>query len=280
MSLITVILAGGKSSRMGREKARIERPDGERQIDFLVSLARLAGDEIYLSLGNDSVPPVDLPVIRDQRAGVGPLAALAAAHAAHPVKSVLLLGCDLFMLDAETIRHLAVCRDPSRQATCYSNRLDGRPEPLCAIYEAHALAKAEEWITRDDFRARFFLESLEPLMLELPHPAALDNVNTPHELEECFSKLREGVVSKTVTVQLDDEPPQETLTLANTIGGLFEEVRFQQRLRKRLDEVLIFKGGSSAGAGKRLHGGEQIRIQTVSSPDAGHASGSSGDSTG
>lgn len=280
MPLVTVILAGGKSSRMGREKARIPRPDGVRQIDFLVSLARLAGEEIYLSLGNDSVSPVDRPVIRDRHAGVGPLAALAAAHAEHPGKSVLLLGCDLFTLDAVTIRHLLDHRDPSRMATCYANRLDGRPEPLCAIYEPGALENAERWIASKDFRARFFLESLEPLVLELPFPAALDNVNTPHELEESFSKLTEGVSTKAVRVRIDDEPEQESHTLANTVGGLFEEVRFQQRLRKSIDEVLILKNGHPAEAGIRLRGGERIRLRTEPAAGTGDASGESGDSTG
>lgn len=261
MSLVTAILAGGKSSRMGREKARIERPDGERQIDFLVGLARLAGEEIFLSLGGDSVPPVELPMVRDQHPGVGPLAALAAIHAEHMDKAVLLLGCDLFMLDAVTIRHLLEHRDRSRLATCYSNRLDGRPEPLCAIYEAEALTRAGDWIARGDFRARFFLEGLEPRMLELPSPAALDNVNTPHELEECFSKLREGVSEKQVTVRMTGRQEEDLATLANTIGGLYEEIRFRHRLRTVIDDLLMLKDGLPCEAGTRLSGGHHIEFR-------------------
>jgi molybdopterin-guanine dinucleotide biosynthesis protein A len=226
--MIALILTGGKSRRMGRDKLRIVRPDGMLQIEWLVKLLREAGLEVLLSSPGDSAPPIDLPVVTDLRPDGGPLAALEAFHSLHHGKPLLLLGGDLFLMDAVTVTGLIEGRDETRSATCYANRIDGRPEPLCTIYEAQSSALATEWLARGEHGARHFLAGLDPKILSLRSPAALDNVNNPRDLHEAFQKLREGVVAKRVTV----EHPLfagEVTTLACTVGGLFEELSFRER---------------------------------------------------
>lgn len=242
--MILLILSGGKSRRMGCDKLLLTRPDGSRQIDWLAGLAKATGCEVMLSRRDTTPPPVDLPVIADLHPGGGPLAALAAAHAARPDQPVLMLGGDLFLLDAATLNHLLDHRDPSRRATAFANRVDGRPEPHCTIYETSGSSLAAGWLARGDFHARHFLESLEPRVLDLPHPAALDGANTPHELAECFAKLGRGVRPKTVSVRYSgplhearerDEEPVETL--ACTVAGLYGELRFRHRLPLEVEQL-------------------------------------------
>lgn len=246
---------------MGRDKALIERPDGRRQIDWLVEIARPAGGEVVLSMREDSAPPLALPVIIDSSPEAGPLAALAAFHAHRPGEAALVLSCDLFLLDAETIRHLLAGRDPARLATCFSNRLDGLPEPLCAIYEAAALARAGAWLEGGGRGARPFLRTLDPLTLDLPQPAALDNVNTPAELAESFSKLRRGVAGKTVTASYPGSAGMVAVTtLANTLGGLFGELRFRHRLPPLQDELKPLKNGNPCGWETELAEGDEIEF--------------------
>ena len=261
--MTTLILIGGHSSRMGRDKALIIRPDGRRQIDFLVDLASHAGAEILLSMRGDSRPPVDLPVIVDTYEGAGPLAALASFHERRPDEAVLALSCDLFLLDEGTFEQLLASRDASHAATCFANRLDGFPEPLCAIYEPRALSQAKVWLERGERGARRFLRTLEPRILPLPHPAALENANTPHELEECFSKLRDGVIEKTVVVDFAREgiAEESVATLANTIGGLHEELCFRRRLDSKIGEQVIFRNGRPADADTRIGEGDHIEFR-------------------
>ena len=248
--MILLILSGGQSRRMGCDKLLLTRPDGLRQIDWLAGLAKATGCEVMLSRRDATPPPVDLPVIADLHPGGGPLAALAAAHASRPDQPVLMLGGDLFLLDAATLRHLIDHRDPSRPATAFANRLDGRPEPHCTIYETSGSSLAAAWLARGDFHARHFLESLEPRVLTLPHPAALDGANTPHELAECFAKLELGVRAKTVSVHYSGalreargqkEEPVETL--ACTVAGLYEELRFRHRLPLGIDQLAATRNG-------------------------------------
>ena len=264
--MITLILAGGKSGRMGRDKALIERPDGIRQLDWLATIAREAvGGEVFLSVRGDDPKSAGLPVITDTEPGGGPLAALASAHAAHPEEPVLVLGCDLFLLEAATLRHLLDQRDPARPATCFANRIDGRPEPLCAIYEVSGLSQAAGALAAGERCARHFLESLAPRVLDLPHPAALDNANTPHQLAECFAKLARGVVPKSVSVlyfaklrEARGLDAERVDTLACTPAGLYDELRFRHRLPLDFDSLRAARNGDFCAWDDMLSDGDEV----------------------
>ena len=262
--MLALILIAGHSTRMGQDKALILRLDGQRQIDHLAAITRAAGLEPWLSMrDDDSPPPLDLPVIRDRHPGAGPLAALDAFHHAHPGEPVLLLGADLFLLDVATLRVLLEQRDPSRMATAFANRLDSKPEPLCTIFEASAIPQASEWLARGEPRARHFLRSLDPKVIALPHPAALDNINTLIDLAEAFAKLQHGAVAKTIHL----EHPAFTGsfdTLACTIGGVFSELCFLKRLDPIPSNFRPVLDGQPALWGQLIPPGGHIAFQPAS----------------
>lgn len=259
----TLILTGGKSRRMGRDKAGIVRPDGRRQIEFLSQLAQDVGGEVYLSL-SDEAPPIELPVIRDRFPGSGPLAALdAAAHAA--AGPWLVLGVDLFLMDAETLRHLLGNFDSARLATSYKNRLDARAEPLCTIYHEDALRRAEGAISRDERCARRFLESLDPLLLDLPNPAALENANTPEELDEVFRMQRDGVHPKPVRIlyfaklrEASGLGEELFESLAANAAGLYRELAFRHRFSLEPSALRVAINGDFASWDQPLRAGDEV----------------------
>ncbi len=245
-----LIVAGGLSKRMGRDKSQIEIRPGLRQIDHLLQLARAISNDVFVSCNDVTKVPAGTELLPDLHPGAGPLAALEAFHARFPDDGVLLLGCDLFLIDEATIRHLIEHRSPDHAATAYPNRIDHRAEPLCAWYPPAALARAGEAIANEDFCARHFLERLNPQILELPNPVALDGANTPEELEEVMAKLELGVSSKPVKLiyyaKLREERglDEETIdTLACTTGGLYEELRFRHRLSLRIDALRCARNG-------------------------------------
>lgn len=259
-----IILAGGESKRMGRNKALIERPDGTRQIDFITGLALECCDGVFISLRDEGSISIDLPVIPDRHPGDGPIAALesAAASCGGPL---LVLGCDLFLMDRETLAFLISHRDPTRKAICFRNRIDGRAEPLCAIYETAGLELATSALADGKRCARKFLESLDPVMLDLLHPAALDNVNTPSDLSECFTKISEGVIPKTVKIlyfaklrearRLDEETIE---TLACTAAGLYEELCFRHRLPLGIETLRVAINGEFSDWGTRISANDEV----------------------
>ena len=263
MSLHVLILVGGRSERMGRDKALIERPDGTRQIDHIVDLAKGVSGNVFLSARDSEARGTGLPVIADLEPGAGPLGALASACAAHP-GTWLVIGCDLYLLDESTLRFLIDHHEPAKGATAFRNRIDGRPEPLCAIYEASSISKAAKF-SKDTRCARKFLESLDPEILDLPHPAALDNANTPLELAEAFQKLTCGVESKAVQLlyfaalrEARGLSSETVETLACTAAGLFEELRFRHHLPLSTDHLRVAKNGEFTGWDSAVNSGDEF----------------------
>jgi len=259
-----LILAGGVSKRMGCDKSLIMRPDGRRQIDHITALAQQFSDSVFLSLREKDSIATDLPIIEDIHPGEGPVAALesAAATCGGPL---LVIGCDLFLLDMETIARLITRRDPARNAVCFRNRIDGRAEPLCAIYESSALGLAAKALADGQRCARRFLESMDPLMLDLPHPAALDNANTPGQLDECFLKLTSGVTPKKIRVlyfaklrEVRGCGEEEIETLACGAAGLYEEIRYRHRLPLELNALRVAINGEFADWKTRLSAGDEV----------------------
>lgn len=248
---------------MGRDKATLERPDGRRQLDHLISLLQTVGTDVIVSANHPISLPPEVPILKDLRPGGGPLAALESFHAAHPEDPVLLIGCDLFLLDAPTLKTLIDSyEDP---ATAFRNRLDQRGEPLAAIYAPAALDRVPLLLDHQSFCARHFLESLNPLLLDLPHPVALDNANTPVELDEVFAKITSGVHPKTVKILyfaklreargLDEEILE---TVACTVGGLYEELRFQHRLPLAWNALRAARNGDFCDGSTRLAPDDEI----------------------
>ncbi len=260
-----LILAGGESRRMGRNKALIERPDGTRQLDHIIALARSISDDIIVSTNDPSIVPASIPHLPDLNPGDGPLGALTAFHAAHPGEPVMLIGCDLFLLDEITLRELIDLRDTTAMATCYANRIDHHPEPLCTIYESPALAKIREKLDANDRCARHFLESLSPHILKLSHPAAIDNANTPADLDEAFAKITDGVSVRKLRVlyfaklrEARGLSEEEIETLSLTAAGLYEELRFKHRLPLKLEALRCARNGEFCDWSARLHPGDEI----------------------
>ncbi|MGC4017450.1 MAG: NTP transferase domain-containing protein [Luteolibacter sp.] len=256
-----LILTGGISQRMGRDKALIERPDGKRQIDHMIDLARRFADHVFLSTRDDNDRGTGVPLLVDEIPGSGPTAALAAAAATGLHGPWLVLGCDLLLLDTHTLDHLIANRDSSRAATAFRNRLDGRAEPLCAIYEASGIQS----VHGASHCARKFLESLDPLLLDLPQPAALDNVNTPADLAEAFLKLERGVAPKAVSLlyfailrEARGLSAESVETLAWTAAGLYEEISFRHRLPLESHQLRVARNGEFSSWDAPVSNGDEF----------------------
>jgi molybdenum cofactor guanylyltransferase len=181
--LYGLVLAGGRSTRMRRDKATLSY-QGRNQLDRAMELLASCVERAFVSVRPDQrAEPAraQYPQVVDAHEGLGPIAGIAAAQALAPAAAWLVLGCDLPYLDAGVVAHLIAHRDPARSATAYRSSHDGLPEPLCAIYEPHSAAAILERISAGKSCPRKFLIQSDALILEQPDPRALDNINTPEE---------------------------------------------------------------------------------------------------
>jgi len=135
--LYGLILAGGKSSRMGKDKSVIDY-HGKPQMDVASDLLSPFCKKVFLSTRRAQAghePYKKFSHVHDdpQFEGEGPLAGILSAMKKYPTAAWLVLACDLPFVTEDTLRHLLKHRDPSRIATAYKSSHDGLPEPLCAI---------------------------------------------------------------------------------------------------------------------------------------------------
>ncbi|MEP7363641.1 MAG: molybdenum cofactor guanylyltransferase [Acidobacteriota bacterium] len=181
------VLAGGQSSRMGRDKAMLEL-DGatmlRRTYDLLAEVcgaATVVGPkERYASLG--------LPLIEDARHGCGPLAGIEAALQDCSTKVgadwALIVACDMPGLDEQG---LAVLLDEAPRAGAAQVLLPvsegGRRQPLCALYRPQALGVVRKQLETGQFKLLNAIAQLPMQELALNRPHHFLNVNRPEDWE-------------------------------------------------------------------------------------------------
>ncbi len=184
-----LVLAGGRSTRMGTDKAALIHPDGRPLARRTVDLLEDAGCErIVVSLRHDQdFPPMivesaHVRIVRDPEDGSeGPMVGILSAMQAAPDADWLVLACDLPRLDVATLQHLASSRHPDEAFLSYLSEFDGLPEPLCAFYASEARAILEQ-AQANGFRCpRKVLIQNHCRLLDPFVPGALDNANTPED---------------------------------------------------------------------------------------------------
>jgi molybdopterin-guanine dinucleotide biosynthesis protein A len=190
-SLFGLILAGGLSTRMQRDKAALEY-QGRLQLDRTFELARRHAAGVFVSVRAAQISDPTrsrYPMIVDSIAVEGPIVGIRSAFAAHPKAAWLVLACDLPFLSDAVVELLLRERDASTFATAYKSAHDGLPEPLCAIWEPSAAAALAAYQAAGGHCPRKFLIRHAARLLEPLDTRALDNVNTPQEYAQAVASL-------------------------------------------------------------------------------------------
>ncbi len=180
-----VVLAGGSSRRMGRDKALIE-VDGTRLVDRAVDRLRALTDDVVVASGPRTIDRLAVRQVADVRPGAGPLAGLAAGLAAVRHQVVAVLACDLLHPDTGLLAALARVWDGTAAVI---PSVAGRAQPLHAVWAARA---AEPMTALLDTDVRSVLQAADLLgatVLDDAATAALatdarwaTNLNTPADL--------------------------------------------------------------------------------------------------
>jgi molybdopterin-guanine dinucleotide biosynthesis protein A len=176
---------------MQRDKAALEYA-GQTQLARAVALLEPLVARTFVSVRTDQLADpqrASYERIADALPDLGPIGGIHAALHAHPRSAWLVLACDLPFLDAATLQQLIAGRDPRRVASAFRSSHDGKPEPLCAIYEPESLAQIDARIAAGKLCPRDFLASADAALLTLRNPRALDNINTGEEYRDAQARL-------------------------------------------------------------------------------------------
>jgi molybdopterin-guanine dinucleotide biosynthesis protein A len=177
-----VVLAGGRSSRFGRDKALLEL-HGETLLARAVRILSAIADEVMvLGPPERSAQASGARVIPDERPGDGPLPALATALREMEGERMIAVATDMPHLNPALLRHVI---DRSDGYDVAVPRVGGRTQQLHAVYARSCLSPIESQLQRDDLKIDRFFSAVRTLVIEEDEIASIDpnfysfrNINT------------------------------------------------------------------------------------------------------
>lgn len=194
MKASAILLSGGKSSRMGTNKALLKIKDKtniERIKDELIKIF----DEVILVTNEPEVYEfLQVKTVTDEYPGKGPLAGLHAGLRASTSDANLAVACDMPFVSAELAESM-IKRLGHHDAVVPV--IEGKQHPLFAVYQKRIMGEVEECIKSDSLRLKHLFERLDVLYLteqdlELYSNGSLNrvffNMNQPEEYEQAVQQ--------------------------------------------------------------------------------------------
>jgi molybdopterin-guanine dinucleotide biosynthesis protein A len=189
-----LVLAGGKSIRMGRAKDKIQFHDKQQRY-YAADLLKQFCSKVFISCRPDQVGDVDIQSgyepLPDTFLGMGPLSGILSAYRSDRENKTawLVVACDLPLMSADTLRFLIKNRKSGQIATAFKSPHDDLPEPLITIWEPAGYAVLLAALAKGITCPRKTLIQTGIDLLTPPDKKALLNVNTPEEAGQAVSLL-------------------------------------------------------------------------------------------
>ncbi len=183
-NISVVLLAGGKSRRMGQHKALLPL-DGQPLLGRVIQQVRSLGAEDILIAGSPEPDLYDfgVRVVEDRVAGQGPLAGIEVGLAGAQHESVLVLPCDMAAVPFEVVARLVGSK------TDCSVAKDERLQPLYGIYPKRAAELAHDLLVKEQLRMKGLVDALNAEVIDCSDLAdAFTNLNTPQDYEAALRR--------------------------------------------------------------------------------------------
>ena len=186
MSRAGYVLAGGRSSRMGRDKALLPVPGAVRETlgARAVRVLREACVEHVVALGHARGIPSDVPRIVDAVADAGPLGGIVALLASSLAERYVVVTVDMPFITAEHLRKLINASDAARAAMF---ELEGVVEPFPCVLPASARDDVQRAVDAGERRAGDVLRALSYARIAITDRAVMRNLNTPADFDDSAS---------------------------------------------------------------------------------------------
>ncbi|TYZ13541.1 NTP transferase domain-containing protein [Hymenobacter lutimineralis] len=186
-----LVLAGGRSQRMGQDKSKLAY-HGQEQRAYAAELLAPFCQDVHVSCRPDQVVELEYAGLRplpDTFADLGPLSGLLSAFRQDPNAAWLVVACDLPLLSAATLEHLVAHRHAGKLATAFQSPENEWPEPLITIWEPRSYATLLRFLGLGYSCPRKTLINSDIALLSPPAPLELRNVNTPEEAAQVRREL-------------------------------------------------------------------------------------------
>lgn len=185
-----IILAGGKSSRMGKDKGTCSF-NNKPLVEYAIEVLKPFCGELLLSANNiESYNKYAIEVVPDEIRFIGPLGGMFTCLKKSKTRHNIILSCDTPFISKELIKHIIVNID-SKSKIIAPLHQQNFIEPLCAYYSKDLIPIFEEYIHNKDYKLLKILSSVELKTLRIDNsldffnPKLFNNLNTPEDLLKC-----------------------------------------------------------------------------------------------
>lgn len=148
--MTSIILAGGKSSRLGRSKA-LQVIEGKSLIQWVVDRLAILSTEIIIATAHGEAIPCSsaarIKTVADIYPGKGPLVGIYSGLIASSSSQAIVVGCDMPFLSVSLLEYMTQNLGESDVAL---PRIGEMVEPLCAVYSKNCLAPIQELLEQNE----------------------------------------------------------------------------------------------------------------------------------
>ncbi len=186
MEVTGIILAGGKSKRMGADKALI-RFRGEILIQHAINLLQPVCKPILVSSNNQGHEKFGCPVVPDEILNCGPLGGIYSALKRSTTDWNFVISIDCPFVTEELVHFLS---SEIGESDCLIPKHSSGLEPLVAFYHKKSIAKMEASIMGGDFKMHNFIEKADSRIIDVQdyvvrNPLLFKNLNSQEDLLAC-----------------------------------------------------------------------------------------------
>lgn len=174
-----IIIAGGKSNRMGKNKALVKYRH-QRLIDCAIQIFDPVVDFLIIS-SNTSLPNVPYVMVKDEIKDIGPLGGLYTALKKSHTQNNIVIACDIPNVSSEFYDRLVKKLEGFDAAV--AEHSNGKIEPLVAAYSKSIIPTIEECIDNKDYKLINLLKRINTNHVITRRSSMFVNINTPDDLE-------------------------------------------------------------------------------------------------
>jgi len=197
MEVTGIILAGGKSSRMGTDKG-LQQLCGKPLIGYAIEVLSGICSTILISSSSDAYHSFGYQVVADEFPGIGPMGGIYSALRQSKTENNLVLSCDLPFVSNELLSHILEKSKGYQVAVPYEG--NRHYEPLCGFYHLSVLDILSNYIKKENYKLPDLFDEISVNKLVINnelgfyHKDLFMNVNTQNDLSEaermiCLRKM-------------------------------------------------------------------------------------------
>lgn len=183
--LTGIILAGGKSSRMGYDKG-LAIVNGKKMIEQVYAALSQVVDKVIIIANSDSYNYLNLPVYEDMYKEIGPIAGIYTGLSHSTTEKNLIVACDMPFVSPQLLSNILTHIGNNQIVVPTVN---DNLEPLCGYYKKEILEELKEIIEMEVYPVHRVIEFFDHLALkineeEMNTSTVFTNINKPEDIEQ------------------------------------------------------------------------------------------------